>query len=139
VTRTPTWVLVSALIVALTGCASDEPPLIRGARAGSGDAVNGSVCPKDVALLGPTAVSPELTARLNSQFPSGSQENKLLAELVRQGFVVDPEAVCKDDRAIRSARYKHGGFYTTYADVYWKSNAAHRIVWTKGVVAFVGL
>jgi hypothetical protein len=124
------------LCVSINACAPNLPPLIQGATAARGYL---GVCPEDIALLGEPALSPELNARLNAQFPAGSQESALVAELVKQGFVLDEDRECKGDRAIRSAIFKRDGFYTTYAYVYWKADVHHRVRWTKGIVAFDGL
>lgn len=147
----PQWLqgLAAALAsVPLTGCAEDvsppTPPLLTDVTA-RGGWWNGG-CParnaNEARLYDPSqeALSPELTARLQRQFPVGSNARQLERALRGQGF--GPGETCANAPAVRNTQFRQsgGGFfgpYPIYASVAWEERNG-RIVWTKGSVAFTG-
>ncbi len=111
--------LVSACLV---GCASQAPPLIRGAHATSG---YGSACPGESRFQQtmPFAVSPEIHARLNDKFPAGSSSTALAAWLTtEQGFKIFGR--CGHDTSVTEVSYRgpSGGLGEAHAAVYWMTS-----------------
>lgn len=90
---------------------------------------------------GGLATSPELDARLNTNFPPGSDVQKLESTLVKEGFHID--GVCHTDGSIHIAGFYRKGVgllpYDVSAQVYWKVDQAGHVVWTKGFVMYIGL
>jgi hypothetical protein len=87
-------------------------------------------------------LSPELTERLMGAFPPGSDEDRLLETLSRQGFEPVPSP-CAEDLSVRAVVFRqHGtGFLSSpiTANVFWGVDDGKKIIWTKGFVAFSGL
>ncbi|MFY9260561.1 MAG: hypothetical protein WAO71_08650 [Gallionella sp.] len=121
------------------------PPLLKKATAGSGWS---SACPpkneKERQMIessGKLAVSPQVEQRLRDEFPSGSNDELLIAALLAQNFKLGKP--CDTDPTIQRASFFQKGTgllpYSTIATVYWKVDEQRRIVWTKGFVSYSGL
>jgi hypothetical protein len=86
------------------------------------------------------AISPNVTERLQIQFPAGSPSVRLEQELQDQGFERLPP--CESDASIhRAAFHQTGGHAFSYpidAIVAWKVTGDGRIVWSKAHVYFTG-
>jgi hypothetical protein len=136
-----------AIALMASGCATPSepekplPPLLVDATTGSGWA---SACParnaeerEEIAAWG-LAVSPEVTARLASQFPPGSSEAALVKSLAHDAF--GAPVACPTDTSIKSASFVHehegDSNLTLKATVFWKADDRARIVWTKGFVVY---
>jgi hypothetical protein len=125
------------VLAGLIGCAQ-PPPLLKDASARSGFA---SACPhrprgaEDL----PLATSPEVTQRLEQRFPPGSPSQRLVDELAKEGFTMG--LACDVDSTISRAYYNgpSGGLQEMHGAIEWKTDAAGRIVWAVGFVAYVGL
>jgi hypothetical protein len=107
------------------------PPLLRNIRAESGQFGD---CPAD------NPGNPELTRRLQTQFPLGTPEERLIRTLAEQRF--EQPVPCNDDKTIRSAKfYREGGLLSihTRAVIFWKVDQANNLVWTKGFIFYVYL
>lgn len=144
------WLVCLAAALAsvlLTGCVEDvsppTPPLLSGVTAGGGWWEGG--CPArnadEARLRDPAqeALSPELTARLQSQFPVGSDARQLERALRNQGF--GPVEACANEPAVRSTQFRQSrdGFPSgVFAHVAWEERNG-RVMWTKGHVSFTGL
>ena len=143
--------IVTLASVVLAGCteslhkASTQPTLLKGVTAGSGW---GTPCPprneqeqKIIEASGKLAISPELQQRLQSEFPPGTSEDRVIAALISQGFKLEPS--CATDKTIQRASFFQAGTVILptdiAADIYWKLDGQRRIVWTKGFVMFIGL
>lgn len=144
------WVLLSAALfvafLAVLGCwavlgltAEPEPlpRLLRGV-----DTRGGwwGACPPlkpDTEL----ALSPQLNLRLLHEFPPGSAESRLAAELAKIGF--HKLAPCKEDPTVQVTSFtqRGGSIYhpPMFVTVFWKLDASGALVWTKGFVDFNGL
>lgn len=125
----------SALAVGAQGCAAAKPALLKGVAAGGGFAF---LCSESDVNSKPDESS-ELTQRLRTQFPPGTQESRLTSELTKEGFVfhVRESPFCPENPAVREAHFSANGFpASTEASIRWKANAAHRLVWTDGVVEY---
>jgi len=129
-------VVVALQLFAMTGCFSQTPPLLENVTAGTGGLE--VICPsdgKDKDSSRPASGSPELNQRLAADFPVGSDEGKLVKALTAQKFKIGTytgAAVCADDKAVRMARFVG----SMEASIYWKADAQHRVLWTKGFVHF---
>jgi hypothetical protein len=107
------------------------PPLLRNVRAESGQF---GACPAD------NPGNPELSKRLQTQFPPGTPEERLIRTLAEQHF--ERPVPCKDDKTIRSAKlYQESGLLggNTRAEIFWKVDLANNLVWTKGFIFYVWL
>lgn len=116
------------------------PPLLRKVTDGGGYSGPLAACPYRPAGLEnlPLALSPELTERLQQEFPAGSSGGHLGEVLSQMGFSLLPP--CNDDPSIGRAEFKQsGGPYPLSAWVFWKVDDHGTIVWTKGVVRYIGL
>jgi hypothetical protein len=82
----------------------------------------------------------ELTRRLALQFPAGSTENALIAELQKQGFTL--QGACEKDPSIRIAKFHLDGSLQNPiaidAFAYWKSDDGGHVVWTHGQIWLTG-
>jgi hypothetical protein len=139
-----------ALVLATAGCSASQsglPPLLRGLRAGGWE----NVCPwkaDDPALAKEflPKISPpgevEFTRRLSAAFPVGTSEDRFLSEIKNIGF--GPVNHCDTDPTIHFARFDEkvqSSFdfhFPLTAFVYWKSDAGHKLLWTKGNVSYTG-
>jgi hypothetical protein len=136
-----------AIALMATGCATPSepvkplPPLLVHATPRGGWA---SACParndeerEEITAWG-LAVSPEVTARLASQFPPGSSEAELVKSLAHDAFAAP--VACATDASIKSASFvrEHEGDsdLTLKATVFWKADDRAQIVWTKGFVVY---
>ena len=127
--------LAAACITATFGCSDGTPEILQGVSAGGG---LWGACPgMPFAQNHPSAISPELNARLASRFPPGTPEKVLVNALLRMGFKT--AGSCKDDGTIHILRFDEqgSGFVKTKADVYWQASAEGKILWTKGFVRYV--
>lgn len=140
---------VALAVLPLAACedfSPPTPPLLIGVSARGGWWEGG--CPAlsgdEVGLRDPAleALSPELTERLRSQFPVGSDARRLERSLRDQGFgAVVP---CANAPAVRKMEFRQSvdGFFGPrpgiYASVAWEERRG-RIMWTKGHVAFSDL
>lgn len=144
------FILATALaVLPLAGCedfSPPTPPLLADVTAGGGWWNGG--CPARDAHEGrlqdpaQEALSPELTARLRSLHPVGSDARQLERSLRDQGFgAVVP---CAGAPAVRTMEFRQSldGFFGRrpgiYASVAWEEREG-RIMWTKGHVAFTDL
>jgi hypothetical protein len=109
----------------------DLPPLLQNVTTTGGW---WGACPPEGDGHQPLALSPELNWRLQDQFPPGTNEQQLLRALSDQGFT--QIASCENDPTIHAAAFLQGN---VRARVYWKSDDAGSIVWTKGFVFYVSL
>ena len=107
------------------------PPLLRDARAAGGW---WGACPPEGDGRKTLALSPELNQRLQDQFPSGTTEQHLIQVLTNQGF--QRTEACKSDPTIHVAAFRRRD---VRAAVYWKSDGAGNITWTKGFIFYVSL
>ena len=113
------------------------PPLLRNVRAAGG---NWGACPHPPPRMNTEALSPELNERLSKEFPPGTNQDYLVETLTSQGFIITDN--CKDDNSIHRAvlsLYKIGiseKFPIVSAEIGWKADQDHRIVWTKGYVSW---
>jgi len=133
-----------AAAIAGSASARDLPALLANATAGSGW---NSACPgrneHERAMISRSklALSPDLSERLDRQFPIGSPESALKNELAADGFAA-PES-CEADPSIMRARFfqKGAGFlrYDVDASVYWKTDGNGKLVWTAGFIFYGGL
>lgn len=143
-------VVVTATALALTAAATwaaepPLPPLLMRAHSGTGwygaCPVSSEAEARDRQQQGRQGISPELTEHLASAFPAGTAEATMIASLTQQGFEL-PEP-CKSDTTIKRAVFNRKGSglipYTTFAQVYWQTDASGRVLWTKGFIAFTGL
>ena len=138
------------LALLLTACAGQGgcvlgrplPPLLVGARAASGNYDGCPEAPSRWADPHPgSGASPNLTARLARAFPPGSDAGRVSSTLAAQGF--EPSGACQTDPSVRFAIYDDPpghlrGIFETHAVVFWKADAADRILWTRGFVAYTG-
>ena len=87
------------------------------------------------------AVSPDLSDRLNRQFPPGTPASALKAELSTDGF--EPPSACEADPTIMGTAFFRKGSglfaYDVSASVYWKADADGKIIWTRGFIFYAGL
>ena len=85
--------------------------------------------------------SPEMRERLRRDFPPGTAEVRLIAELQRQGFTVSrcPEAPSVGLATIRQKTGSAMVATEVEGNVSWKVDAQKRIVWTNGRVFYSGL
>jgi hypothetical protein len=136
-------VALAAIFGGWAGPKPPLPPLLRNVSAGGGW---WGACPPATPAEAqgqqgrPVAVSPELNRRLAELFPSGSSERTLVDALRSQGFEL--MLSCKGDHSIRIAAFvQHGGGLSPpmTAEIYWKTDEADNIVWTKGFVRYRGL
>jgi hypothetical protein len=144
------WIAMGFVTCCVMGCTqTDEtslplPPLLQNATVVGGWS---SACPprndnerRMIETL-KLAVSPEVERRLQERFPPGSGDDRLIAELLKQGFVLD--GPCETNHTINRAHFFQKGIgslpYDTSATVYWKIDEQHHIVWTKGFLAHSGL
>lgn len=137
---------VFVLSVVVAGCAAPRelPALLAHATAGSGW---GSACParndseRAQIARSKLAVSPELSARLELQFPPGTPAAALTQALSRDGF--GAATACDADPTIMRATFFQKGSgllpYDVNATVYWKVAGDDKIVWTKGFIFYAGL
>lgn len=130
---------VVAAVLLLSSCNYELPPLLKGASS-AGGWEGGCPRPPEYADL-PLALSPELNARLTNQFPKGSPETGLVAELRRNGFTMS--APCAEDSTIHKATFTepqhwYGVFFPTSASVYWRIDPGKNLVWTMGFVDHTG-
>lgn len=78
--------------------------------------------------------------RLSSAFPSGTQEDHLIAALGAMEFQILPPS--DQEPSVRRARFQQGwgapdkGFYRMVAWVYWEVDASQQVVWTRGTVGY---
>lgn len=135
--------LVLAPSLVLAGCSASPatPPLLEGVTSQGGWWSNG--CPEKEGAQPRTseALSPELTARLRREFPSGTPAATLEMSLRRQGFGQIRE--CDGEPSVRTATFRERGgglfqLYSTFAVVAWKQDETGKILWTKGHVDFTG-
>jgi hypothetical protein len=105
------------------------PPLLRDVSAGGGW---WGACPPEGDGRRELALSPELNRRLEDQFPPGTSEQRLIRVVSDQGF--HRAASCQSDPTIHIATF---GRPDMRAAVYWKSDDAGSIVWTKGFVFYI--
>lgn len=79
-----------------------------------------------------TVLTERFTARLERAFPAGSSEQKMLAELQRQGF--SPLPTSTTDAHEREAVRREDNFVCNIAArVYWLTDASGRIIAIRGV------
>ncbi len=112
------------------------PPLLRNASSPGGYSDG---CPRAKwAYADTSAASPEINERLSRDFPPGSPASMLSAELIKEGFTIDPP--CSDDTTIKIASYtqKHYFLYQAYGTIYWKVDSAGNIVWSEGFIELDG-
>jgi hypothetical protein len=86
--------------------------------------------------------SPEIVQRLRHDFPAGTSASRLRTALERQGFSIHD--ACSPDKMVSWAEFRERGgngitAMAAYGTVYWREDAAGRIVWTTGDIAFAGL
>lgn len=129
---------LAALLSCLCGCGDqvpEVPALVQGASASGGV---GYDCRKaeDPTTLSGLANSPELSQRLQEQFPTGSNSDRLEATLVRQGFVL--YGPCSPDGNIRWAQFRRNR-NEVVASVYWRVGVGDKLMWTFGDVAYAFL
>jgi hypothetical protein len=77
---------------------------------------------------------------LQTQFPPGTPEERLIITLAEQRF--EQPVPCYGDKTVRSARfYRQGGLlaWSTRAEIFWKVDQANNLVWTKGFIFYIGL
>lgn len=126
------------------------PQLLQGVTAASG--WFGEGCGRPETSVFPSglreAVSPDLTSRLATAFPSGSDGDTLQSALLTQGFrLKDP---CRDDPSVHRATFIQTGLQTglqtslgshfpIHAVVAWKQTTTGQIAWVKGFVSYQGL
>jgi hypothetical protein len=123
-------------LVALEGCQSDLPPLLRGATSVGGQGYECQAQPSPASDRS-LARSPELIERLQTQFPPGSASSQLRTSLVRQGFKL--EGLCsRSPGGVNWAQYRQNG-NEVVANVYWLEGIDGRLVWTFGDVAYTFL
>ena len=137
-------VALAAIFASWAGPKPPLPALLRNVSAGGGW---WGACPPETPAEAqeqqgrPVAVSPELNRRLAELFPSGSSERTLVDALRSQGFEL--MLSCKGDLSIHIAAFvQHGTGLLSHpmtAEIYWKTDEADNIVWTKGFVRYVGL
>lgn len=120
------------------------PAILQGVRARGGWWNGGCPVPDEMASAVAAGLeeahSPELTERLASCFPTGSDASRLESALQEEGFKLI--APCENDPTIHRAVFRQtgGGFFGPYpidATVAWKVSDTQQIVWTKGHVWFI--
>ena len=83
------------------------------------------------------AVSPDLTSRLATTFPAGSDADALQAVVLTEGFRT--KEPCGDDPSVhRAAFIQDGGGLSSFpihAVVAWKRTTNGQVVWVKGFVS----
>src|SRR5436305_936502 len=104
------------------------PPLLRDARAAGGW---WGACPPEGDGRKALALSPELNQRLQDQFPTGTTEQRLIQVLTNQGF--QRIEACKSDPTIQVVAFHRRD---VRAAVYWKSDGAGNITWTRGFIFY---
>jgi hypothetical protein len=127
-------VAVAALAIGLAIWVSIPPPLpplLQGSLSGGGihDACeHGGVDP---------SVVPELHKRLAEQFPPGTPTERLVRTLSEQGY--HEVAPCARDPSIRRVAFcgNRGMFGGPGVHVWFKSDAADRIVWAGGYAFYI--
>lgn len=118
------------------------PPLLQGVKAAGGWFSEGCRDPAAATVFAGLreAVSPDLTTRLASTFPAGSEADALQAALLAQGFRM--KEPCRDDPAVHRAAFVQTGgglAFPVRAVVAWKRTATGQIAWVKGFVSYQGL
>jgi hypothetical protein len=138
--------LAAAVVLFVAGCGDPVspplPPLLQGATSGGG---GNYLCNGDPTgrRHGPeeTAHSPEIVARLQKAFPTGSSTAKLIESLKEQGFAF--HGPCSSDNVAYASFSQAGGNGITAmaasAEVYWKDDGKGHLVWTTGNISFLGL
>lgn len=141
-------IAASLTMVLVVGCSppqSNLPPILRNLHAGGWQ----GVCPfptDDPALAKHFAarIDPpgeiEFTNRLLAAFPPGTREDSFLSGIKKLGFQV--KGHCDHDRTIGIAFYDEKPTFkivSLSAFIYWKANADHKLLWTKGNVGYTGL
>jgi len=86
--------------------------------------------------------SPEINQRLKRDFPPGSPAVLLRRSLIRQGFKL--EGACSPDHSVWLATFRQRGgngitAFPAFVSVYWREDAAARLIWASGDVAWTGL
>jgi len=124
------------------------PALLRNATAKGGSWLGGCPPANDSERVlaegiarGQEALSPEVSQRLDAQFPPGSSSAKLWAFLKAQGFKETPP--CANEKSIRHAVFTQegGSFfgpYPAWSQIAWKEDENGRVVWTKATLAYTG-
>ncbi len=120
------------------------PPLLQGVTAAGGWFSEGCRDPAAAKLFAgqPEAVSPNLTSRLATTFPTGSDADALQAALLAQGFRM--KEPCGDDPAVHRAAFVQtggglSGGFPGRAVVAWRRTTTGQVAWVKGFVAYQGL
>jgi hypothetical protein len=135
---------VGTLLMACSDLSPPTPPLLKGVTAKGGWWLGGCPPSTEAEAVGSKdseSLSPELNDRLNHQFPAASDARQLGRALRDQGFeMISP---CRNDASISRAEFRQGGggFYGPYpifAQIAWKQDQAHRLIWVKGTVSFTG-
>ena len=125
----------AVLLGCVGGCGDKLPALVQGAKSAGGV---GYDCRKaeDPATLSHLAKSPELSQRLQEQFPTGSPTDRLEEALVQQGFIL--HGPCSPDRTMRWAQFRRNK-NEVVANVFWRGGDNDELIWTFGDVAYTFL
>jgi hypothetical protein len=122
--------ILAVIAPLLAGCL---PPLIRGAQAVGGNVPS---CPRSglVSDVDFQHGNPDLGQRLLAKHPDGSKASALVIDLRRQGFEL--QGACPTDASVRWAMHRS---WLGQANVYWKTDPAENLIWTRGYVEWDGL
>lgn len=141
-----TFVPILATCLILSGCASTSsklPPLLRDATTTGGSNFLCEGGHEQGSVPETASHSPEIVARLQANHPIGSRASELRASLLRQGFTIHDG--CSADKSVSWAEFRQqlsgsaGPYTSAFGTVYWKKNAAGRLMWTTGDIAYTGL
>jgi hypothetical protein len=84
-------------------------------------------------------VSPNVSERIARRFPPGASSRELEAWLLSQDFGA-PKGACPNDHGIRFAFYsERDRLDSLQVKLYWKTDAAGRIVWTRATISHLTL
>jgi len=120
--------IAAAIAPLLGGC---MPPLLRGAQAGPAD---WPTCLNTGPILDTDFPPGPLDQRLLARHPNGSNASALTNDLRRQGFKL--QGPCPTAPSVSWATNRSG---FGLANVFWKTDPAGNLVWSKGYVAWDGL
>ena len=136
--------ILLAGVLMLQGCGGGQslPPLLRDATAGGGTNLLCDPLASGGAGSTPETAprSPEIQARLDRDFPPGSPEAALIAELKNQGFEIRR---CQTDAAIGIAEFYRKGDGAASATlaagrIMWRKDPKGQLEWTNGNIAYTG-
>jgi len=86
-------------------------------------------------------VSPQISARVAEHFPAGSSSSELASWLATQEFHAPKNLPCPGEESVHAMHYgeKSRRLTTVDATVYWRTDSAGKVVWTKATIWFTGL